>query len=96
MSERRRITALDVGQWLAHEEPDDVNEHGEPTGPPKTIWRLRGRGNDEVQATWAGVLVCLECTYLDEVDGVFAAAKRRQQELYRMAVDMGVTEELER
>lgn len=60
---------LDVGRWLAIEEEDD------PGGPVKITWRLRGRGQDEITATWSGVLVCMDCTYLDEVEAVFIRAR---------------------
>lgn len=62
---------LDVGRWLAVEEEDDPG----PNKMIKIVWRLRGRGTDEITATWAGVLVVLDCTYLDEVETVFVKAR---------------------
>jgi hypothetical protein len=79
---------LNVGRWLAHEEDDDVG------GPPHILWARLGRSpEDEVQATWTGVLVCADCMYLDELEPVLVAAKRMQRKLYIQAVEMGCVAE---
>ena len=31
--------------------------------------------DDEITATWAGVLVCMDCSYLDEVEAVLIRAR---------------------
>jgi hypothetical protein len=82
---------LNVGRWLAREEEDDDG------GPPKILWKRQvGTPGDEVEATWAGVLVCADVVYLDELEPVFAAAKRMQNQLYIDAVAMGCVAEDER
>jgi hypothetical protein len=84
---KKRIAALDVGQWLAVEEPDDVHDDG-----VQVTWKRLGRGQDEITASRDGVLVYVEWLRLRELEDVLAAAKRRHEELCRIARDAGMVE----
>lgn len=75
---------LRIGRWLAREERDDDG------GPPRIIWSRAARiPSDEVQATWADVLISVEVISLNDLEPVLSAAKHMQKILYMKAKEMG-------